>query len=112
MKRKQYISEKVFERAKLFHTDSAVCAVAALGIRAKACTILRESALKYYSDYKEKPEGIRVAKMFGSNAYTNIEKAIAANVSAAQDLNSNGFSLGYSHDEPGKFMAGEIDYNR
>ena len=112
MKKKQYISESTFERAKLFHTDASMCAVAAIALKGSGCSILRNSALKFYSDYSTKPEGIRVATMFGSDKYTNIEKAISANVAATHELNANGFSLGYSHDDPGKFSAGEVDHNR
>lgn len=72
---------------------------------------MRESALKHYSPYDEKPEGIRVAKLFGSKKYTNIEKAIVANISATHELNSNGFSCGYNFDEPERESAGEIDHN-
>lgn len=108
---KQYIAQNVYDRAKLFHTDAAICAVAAIALKAKAPTILRESALNSYSYSDQKPEGIKVAKMFGCEQYTNIEKAIVANVSAIQELNANGFSLGYSFDELEKNSAGEIDYN-
>lgn len=112
MNSKQFISEEVYDRAKLFHTDASLCAVAALALKAKPPTILRESALDFYSyEGEEKPEGLRVAKLFGSDVYTSIEKAIAANVSATHELNSNGFSLGYSFDEPERRSAGEIDHN-
>lgn len=52
-----------------------------------------------------------MAKLFGSDKYTNIEKVVAANISATQDLSSNGFSLGYSIDEPKRKNTGDIDYN-
>lgn len=49
--------------------------------------------------------------MIGSNKYTNIEKAVAANVSATHDLNSNGFSLGFANDDPTRTSLGEISNN-
>ena len=41
LKANQYIASSVYERAKLFHIDSALCAVAALALKARAPTILR-----------------------------------------------------------------------
>jgi 2-methylcitrate dehydratase len=111
MNSNQYISSEVYDKAKLFHTDSAICAATALALKAKPPTILRDSALRYYSDHDQKPEDTRVAKVFGSDRYTCIEKAISANVSATHELNSNGFSLGYSLDDPERHSAGEIDHN-
>ena len=58
-----------------------------------------------------KPENVRVAKMIGCTNYTNIEKAVAANVSATHDLNSNGFSLGFANDDPTRLSLGEISNN-
>jgi 2-methylcitrate dehydratase len=80
-------------------------------LKAEPPTLLRNSALKFYSIQESKAEGVRAAKLFGSKKYTTIEKAIAANVSATHELNSNGFSLGYSFDAPERVSAGEIDHN-
>ena len=37
---------------------------------------------------------------------------IHANVAAMYELNANGFSLGYSNDDPEKEGVGEVDHNR
>ena len=111
MNSKQFISSKVYDRAKLFHTDSILWGIAAISLRAKAPTILRDTNLAYYSNFESKPDDIRVAKMIGVSKYTNIEKAVAANVSATHDLNSNGFSLGFANDDPSRKSEGEISNN-
>ena len=108
---KQFISSEVYDRAKLFHTDAVLWGIAAISLKAKSPTILRESNLLYYSNFSQKPENTRVAKMFGLNKYTNIEKAVAANVSATHDLNSNGFSLGFANDDPTRTSLGEVSNN-
>ena len=108
----QNISESVYEKTKLLHADSCVCAIAALALKAHAPTILRNSALNFYSNFDTKPKGVRVAKVFGSNVYTNVEKAISANVSATNELNANGFSIGYFYDDYRNVYSGEINFNR
>ena len=112
LKKKQYISEQVYERAKTFHTDGAVWAISAISMKLSECTMLRESALNSHSYSEEIPDEARVAKLFGSNLYTDIEKVISANVAAMHELNANGFSLGYSNDDPEKEGVGEVDHNR
>ena len=110
LKANQYISSSVYDRTKLFHIDASLCAISALALKANASTILRDSALNFYSDFDKKPKNVRVAKLFGTDKFTNIEKVVAANIAATQDLNSNGFSLGYSFDEPERNNSGEIDF--
>jgi hypothetical protein len=88
-----------------------MCSVAALALQAKAPTILRDAALKFYSITERDESHYKMAKMFGSKEYTNIEKAIAANVSASEEMSSNGFSNGYNPEFPDETYAGVVDYN-
>ena len=43
------ISEEVYERVNLFHTDSVICGVSALALKTNAPNILRDEAINQYS---------------------------------------------------------------
>jgi 2-methylcitrate dehydratase len=85
------IDDLVKERLNLFHADSVACAIAALAIGANAPLVLRREA-ELYSPRK----GIRGAFCFGSTTPVPLEKAVAANSSAARELDSNGTNFGYN----------------
>ncbi|KFG54904.1 MmgE/PrpD family protein [Toxoplasma gondii FOU] len=41
------VSEKIYERVRLFHTDSVLSGVSALALKTNAPTILRDEAMDY-----------------------------------------------------------------
>jgi hypothetical protein len=43
------IDERVYNRTRLFHTDSVLCGLSALALRTNAPNILRREAIKQYS---------------------------------------------------------------
>jgi 2-methylcitrate dehydratase len=43
------ISDAVYDRVGLFHTDSVICGISALALRTNAPNILRDEALHQYS---------------------------------------------------------------
>ena len=43
------ISESVYDRVRLFHTDSVLCGISAIAERTNAPTILRKEAIVQYS---------------------------------------------------------------
>ncbi|PFH34650.1 MmgE/PrpD family protein [Besnoitia besnoiti] len=96
------VSARVYERVRLFHTDSVVCGVSALALKTNAPTILREEALEYSCD-----SGARV---FGSLARSHPEKAIAANCAAVREWDANGTVFGFNPKLP-EHRAGEFGHN-
>lgn len=61
-------SLKVLERTKLFHTDSVICGISALGLLTNAPTVLKAEALNYRGKYKGGNSNCgNVAKCFGSD---------------------------------------------
>jgi len=43
------ISEDVYDRVRLFHTDSVICGVSAIALRTNAPNILRDEAINRFS---------------------------------------------------------------
>lgn len=86
-------SQAVLERTVLFHTDAVLCGLSALALQTNAPTILREEALSYR---RETASGGRGASVFGSSTGVATEKAIAANVAAVREWDSNGTNFGYN----------------
>jgi 2-methylcitrate dehydratase len=104
----QHIDAKVLERVKLFHTDSVVCGLSALALKTNAPTILRKEALTYYKLNDNQHE--YRSKVFGSNEWVSVEKAIVANSSAVREWDSNGTVFGYNKEIKGH-QAGEFGHN-
>jgi 2-methylcitrate dehydratase len=42
------ISDNVYERARLFHTDSVLCGISAIALRTNAPNLFRREAIKQY----------------------------------------------------------------
>jgi len=104
----QYIDSRVFERVKMFHTDSVVCGISALALNTNAPTLLRHEALKYYKTSENQQE-FR-SKVFGSSEWVAVEKAVVANSSAVREWDSNGTVFGYNREIEGH-QAGEFGHN-
>ena len=104
----QAIAPEVFERVKLFHTDSVVCGISALALKTNAPTLLRQEALKYYkvSDSQQEFK----SKVFGSSEWVAVEKAVVANSSAVREWDSNGTVFGFNKEIEGH-QAGEFGHN-
>ena len=105
------IDDSVYDKIKLFHTDSVVCGISAIAMKTAAPNILRDEALDFYpvsDSLREK--GKYVSKVFGSNKWVSAEKAIAANSSAVREWDSNGTVFGYNANIPGH-QAGEFGHN-
>ena len=100
--------EIVLQRTELFHTDSVVCGLSALALKTNAPTVLRAEALEY-----EMPASspLLTAKVFGSAKRVVAEKAVAANVSAVREWDSNGTVFGFNPRLGKKHMAGEFGHN-
>lgn len=94
----------MIDRTKLFHTDSVLCGLSALGYQTNAPVVLRTEALEYSHDVQE-PEDCHTvkkncARVFGSTKLTLAEKAICANVSAVREWDSNGTVFGFRKGNP------------
>ena len=96
------IEKKVYERAKLFHSDSVMCGISALAMKTNAPCLLRREALTYPD-----PKGSLV---FGSSIRVAPEKAICANSAAVREWDSNGTVFGFNKKFPGH-QAGEFGHN-
>jgi 2-methylcitrate dehydratase len=81
-------SAAVFARLEQFHLDSVACGLAALGEGANAPWVLRHEARDY-------PQAGN-AFCLGDDVSVALEKAIAANVSAVRELDSNGTNFGFN----------------
>jgi 2-methylcitrate dehydratase len=106
------ISDEVYERTRLFHTDSVLCGISALAEKTNAPNLLRSEAVNQYSvnPADQKKHKILVSKCLGSSVWTHAEKAIAANCSAVREWDSNGTVFGYNPSMPGH-DAGEFGHN-
>lgn len=107
-------SQAVIDRTKLFHTDSVLCGLSAIGYKANAPTVLREEALSYAhtDDVPADCSGVRpnFARVFGSTRLTVVEKAICANCSAVREWDSNGTVFGFREGNTAH-QAGEFGHN-
>jgi 2-methylcitrate dehydratase len=101
------VSKNVYDRLKLFHTDSVVCGLSALSLRTNAPHVLRNEALNHYKVNSSFPFK---SKVFGSSEWVCSEKAIVANASAVREWDSNGTVFGYNKNLPGH-QAGEFGHN-
>lgn len=106
MKGSQHINEEVYERVRLFHTDSVLCGLSALAMKTNAPNILRDEAM---SIYPASEQGFK-SRCLGSKTWVASEKAIAANSSAVREWDSNGTVFGYNPQIPGH-TAGEFGHN-
>lgn len=95
--------QAVLDRTILFHTDSVLCGLSALALRANAPTLLRAEALSY--------ENRGGAPVFGSSIKCAPEKAICANASAVREWDANGTNFGYNPNLGKEHMAGEFGHN-
>lgn len=94
-------SPSVYDRTRLFHTDSVLCGLSALALQTNAPTLLRAEALDY-------PDA-NGATVFGSEARVKAEKAILANSAAVREWDSNGTNFGFRPKLDHK--AGEFGHN-
>jgi 2-methylcitrate dehydratase len=108
------IANEVYERVELFHTDSVVCGISAIALKTNAPNILRDEAINEYSvnppSTDGKVKGPAASKCFGSKIWVHSEKAIAANVSAVREWDSNGTVFGFDPTREGH-NAGEFGHN-
>lgn len=102
------IHDTVYDRVRLFHTDSVICGISALALRTNAPIILRNEATDAYGIEAESKAP--KSRVFGSKAWCHAEKAIAANSSAVREWDSNGTVFGYNPNLPGH-QAGEFGHN-
>jgi 2-methylcitrate dehydratase len=106
----------VLARTAMFHTDAVLCGASALALGTNAPTVLREEALGYrtHGEAGFGAAGKRLkrhgASVFGSGEHVMPEKAIAANVAAVREWDSNGTNFGYSEHRP-EHRAGEFGHN-
>ncbi|MCC6661717.1 MAG: MmgE/PrpD family protein [Phycisphaerales bacterium] len=101
----------VLERTSLFFLDACLCGVSAIALGTNAPTVLREEALRY----RTAPGGFGTmvrtgVPMLGSRVDVAVEKAVAANVAAVREWDSNGTNFGYSEKREGH-RAGEFGHN-
>ena len=109
------IDESVYQRVRLFHTDSIICGISALAMKTNAPNILRREAIDKYSvssHLKEKvnTQHIYKSKCLGSKVWCHAEKAIMANCSAVREWDANGTVFGYNPSIEGH-DAGEFGHN-
>lgn len=103
-------SHKVVERVKLFHTDSVMCGLSALALKANAPSVLKNEASSVAKKYRSTKLHAGYSKCFGSYDSVPAEKAIVANCSAVREWDSNGTVFGYNPNKPGH-QAGEFGHN-
>lgn len=106
------ISDEVYNRVRLFHTDSVICGISAIALKTSAPNILRDEALNEYAVNPDKKgvKNVHVSKCLGSKVWVHTEKAIVANCSAVREWDSNGTVFGYDPNTPGH-DAGEFGHN-
>jgi 2-methylcitrate dehydratase len=105
------ISDEVYDRVQLFHTDSVVCGVSAIALKTNAPNILRDEAINDYSvNPPSEKKGPAASKCFGSKLWVHSEKAIVANCSAVREWDSNGTVFGFDPTREGH-NAGEFGHN-
>jgi 2-methylcitrate dehydratase len=109
----------VLTRTAMFHTDAVLCGASALALGTNAPTLLRQEALAYPAKAEASPGTLGRAgrnlkrpgaTVFGSAELLAPEKAIAANVAAVREWDSNGTNFGYSLERP-EHRAGEFGHN-
>src|SRR5881394_3742031 len=92
-------SPAVVERTAMFHTDAVLCGVSALALGTNAPTILRREALEYQCGPQMRHSVLGSGRhatvhggagVLGSAAEVAVEKAIAANIAAVREWDSNG----------------------
>ena len=106
------INDDVYDRVRLFHTDSVICGISAIALKTNAPNILRDEALSEYAVNPDKKgsKNVFVSKCLGSKVWVHSEKAIVANVSAVREWDSNGTVFGYDPSKEGH-DAGEFGHN-
>ncbi|EGR32620.1 hypothetical protein IMG5_076500 [Ichthyophthirius multifiliis] len=102
-------SQKVYERVKLFHTDSVFTGISALALKTNAPTILKAEALENAQKVGTKPK-IGFSRCFGSNLNVPVEKAVCANAAAVREWDSNGTVFGFNETVNAN-RAGEFGHN-
>ena len=97
------ITPEVYDKARLFHTDSVICGASAIASRTNAPMVLRHEAVDLYSLTRVNTSDATVtknkrfmSKCIGSKVWSYSEKAIAANVSAVREWDSNGSNFGFN----------------
>jgi 2-methylcitrate dehydratase len=92
-----------------------LCGISALALRASAPNLLRDEALELYSvspNKKTNKEKLQfTSRCFGSKLWVHAEKAIAANVAAVREWDSNGTLFGYEASHKEGRSAGEFGHN-
>ena len=105
------IAPEVYERVRLFHTDSVLCGISAIALKTNAPNVLRREAMNCFKVSNDHVgDGRKVSKCLGSNTWVSSEKAIVANASAVREWDSNGTVFGYNPNVPGH-TAGEFGHN-
>ena len=105
------IDPEVYERVRLFHTDSVICGVSAIALKTNAPNIFRDEAINQYSvNPDKKGQTGFYSKCIGSKVWVHSEKAIIANCSAVREWDSNGTVFGYNPNIEGH-NAGEFGHN-
>lgn len=105
------ISPEVYERVRLFHTDSVLCGISAIALKTNAPNVLRNEALRNFKATRDhKDTNMKVSKCLGSSTWVSSEKAIVSNASAVREWDSNGTVFGYNPNVPGH-TAGEFGHN-
>jgi 2-methylcitrate dehydratase len=95
-------AQAVLDRTLMFHTDSVLCGLSAIGLNTNAPRILRDEA----ADYPRTTGGVPV---FGSTTRVAPEKAIVANSAAVREWDSNGTNFGFNPKL--NHVAGEFGHN-
>ena len=107
----EQISPSVYDRVRLFHTDSIFWGVSALAMKTNAPNILKhEAETSYRAPQNYRDLKMNVSKWIGSSMWVSAEKAIAANASAVREWDSNGTLFGFNKNIPGH-DAGEFGHN-
>ena len=102
-------SKVVRERTIAFFVDSVVAGASALALKTNAPNILRQEALSNYT-VSSQHRGCSVLGSLSSGQYVMPEKAIAANVSAVREWDTNGTVFGFNPSIPGH-DKGEFGHN-
>ena len=107
----QEIAPEVYDRVRLFHTDSVLCGISALALKTNAPNVLRREAIDCFKVSPSQFEkGMKRSRCFGSDVWVSTEKAIVANTSAVREWDSNGTVFGYNPAVDGH-TAGEFGHN-
>lgn len=101
---------EVYERVKLFHTDSVICGLSALALKTNAPSVLKNEALLNIRKYKSTKPRLGYSRLFGSKELVLASKAVLANSSAVREWDSNGTVFGFNPVYP-ELRAGEFGHN-